>query len=177
MFSILITIQVVYRYCTLYRVQSPYFYTFMEPRNRFQGMHSASLCSMAGRYDNPLPPRCLAPIDSLKVPALWSWVLQGSDRATGLGKEKEVKPLPYCWHLLAFLPGYVFYSSACLFVGLNNILDLPACWSGLWRLASSVEPDPGSRAHPSPSSGNFINTLFEAAKWLDRYLGQGLYPG
>ncbi len=27
--------------------QSPYFYTFMEPRNRFQGMDSASLCSMA----------------------------------------------------------------------------------------------------------------------------------
>jgi hypothetical protein len=38
----------------------------MEPRNRFQGMNSASLCSRAGRYDNPLPLRCLAPIASLK---------------------------------------------------------------------------------------------------------------
>ncbi len=27
----------------------------MEPRNRFQGMNSASLCSLAGRYDNPIP--------------------------------------------------------------------------------------------------------------------------
>jgi hypothetical protein len=27
----------------------------MEPRNRFQGMNSASLCSLAGRYDNPMP--------------------------------------------------------------------------------------------------------------------------
>jgi hypothetical protein len=43
---------------------------FMEPRNRFQGMNSASLCSLAGRYDQPLPPRFLAPIDCLKIPAL-----------------------------------------------------------------------------------------------------------
>ncbi len=35
----------------------------MEPRNRCQGINSASLCSMAGRYDNPIPTRCLAPID------------------------------------------------------------------------------------------------------------------
>jgi hypothetical protein len=39
----------------------------MEPRNRFQGMNSTSLCSLVGRYDNP---RFLAPIDSLKIPAL-----------------------------------------------------------------------------------------------------------
>ncbi len=25
---------------------------------------------MAGRYDNPIPTRCLAPIDFLKIPAL-----------------------------------------------------------------------------------------------------------
>ncbi len=42
----------------------------MEPGNRFQGMNSASLCSLAGRYDNPIPPRFLAPIDCLKIPAL-----------------------------------------------------------------------------------------------------------
>jgi hypothetical protein len=43
----------------------------MELRNRFQGMNSASLCSLAGRYDNPIPPRFLAPIDCLKIPALY----------------------------------------------------------------------------------------------------------
>ncbi len=43
---------------------------FMGPRNRCQGMNSASLCSLAGRYENPIPPRCLAPIDFLKIPAL-----------------------------------------------------------------------------------------------------------
>jgi hypothetical protein len=35
------------------------------PRNEFR-----QPCSLAGRYDNPLPPRFLAPIDSLKIPAL-----------------------------------------------------------------------------------------------------------
>ncbi len=39
----------------------------MEPRNWFQGMNSANLCSLAGRYNNPIPPRFLAPIDSLKI--------------------------------------------------------------------------------------------------------------
>ena len=35
------------------------------PRN-----YSASLCSLANRYDNPIPTRFLAPIDCLKIPAL-----------------------------------------------------------------------------------------------------------
>jgi hypothetical protein len=35
----------------------------MEPRNRLQGMNYACLCSLAGRYDNPIPTRFLAPID------------------------------------------------------------------------------------------------------------------
>jgi len=35
----------------------------------FQGMNSASLCSLAGQYDNPIPTRFLAPIDCLKIPA------------------------------------------------------------------------------------------------------------
>ncbi len=32
-------------------------------------MNSANLCSLARRYDNTIPPRFLAPIDSLKIPA------------------------------------------------------------------------------------------------------------
>jgi hypothetical protein len=32
-------------------------------------MNSASLRSLAGRYDYPIPPRFLAPIDFLKIPA------------------------------------------------------------------------------------------------------------
>jgi len=47
----------------------------MEPRNRFQGINSASLCGLADRYDN-ITPRFLAPIDSLKIPAQF-WKLTG----------------------------------------------------------------------------------------------------
>jgi hypothetical protein len=39
-------------------------------------MNSASLCSLAGRYDNPIPLRFLAPIDSLKIPALFNVAVQ-----------------------------------------------------------------------------------------------------
>ncbi len=35
-------------------------------------MNSASLCSLAGRYDNLIPTRCLAPIDFLKIPAQYN---------------------------------------------------------------------------------------------------------
>jgi hypothetical protein len=42
----------------------------MEPMNSFQGMNSASLCSLVSRYENPIPPRFQVPIDCLKIPAL-----------------------------------------------------------------------------------------------------------
>jgi hypothetical protein len=48
----------------------PEFLNFKEPKNRFQGINYASLCSLAGRYDNPIPTRFLAPVDCLKIPAL-----------------------------------------------------------------------------------------------------------
>jgi hypothetical protein len=50
--------------------QSPNFKTFKEPMNRFQGISSASLYSLVGRYDNPILTRFLAPIECLKIPAL-----------------------------------------------------------------------------------------------------------
>ncbi len=34
-------------------------------------MNSASLCSLAGWYDNPISTQFLAPIDCLKIPALY----------------------------------------------------------------------------------------------------------
>ncbi len=37
---------------------------------RSPGIDSASLCSLAGRYDNPITTRFLAPIDCSKIPAL-----------------------------------------------------------------------------------------------------------
>jgi hypothetical protein len=35
-----------------------------------ESMNSASLCSLAGRYDNLIPNRFLAPLDCLTIPAL-----------------------------------------------------------------------------------------------------------
>jgi hypothetical protein len=49
-----------------FRAQS--FKPFEEPRNLFQGINAASLCSLAGRYDNPIPSQFLAPIEYLKIP-------------------------------------------------------------------------------------------------------------
>ncbi len=64
----------------------------MELRNRFQGMNSASLCSLAGRYDNPLPPRFLALIASLKIPAQLISREKGEGiGVASLGREKEIE--------------------------------------------------------------------------------------
>jgi hypothetical protein len=52
-----------------YSCQSPKLLNFKGPRNRFQGINSARLCSLAGRYVNPIPTLFLAPIDCLKIPA------------------------------------------------------------------------------------------------------------
>ncbi len=50
-------------------IQSPSFKTIKEPKNRFQWNNSARLCSLAGRYGNPIPTRFPDPIDCLKIPA------------------------------------------------------------------------------------------------------------
>ncbi len=47
---------------------SPNFWTLKELRNRFQGINSASLWSLGGRYDNPIPTRFRAPIVCFKIP-------------------------------------------------------------------------------------------------------------
>ncbi len=43
--------------------------TLKNPKNQFQGINSASLCILSGRYDNPIPTQCPAPIDCSKNPA------------------------------------------------------------------------------------------------------------
>jgi hypothetical protein len=69
------------------------FKRFLEPRNRYQGMNSASLCRQAVRYNNPIPPRFLAPIDCLKIPAgifkpLWS---------PGIDAKASIPPTYVAW--------------------------------------------------------------------------------
>ncbi len=54
--------------------QRPDFLTLKEPKNRFQGTKSARLCTLACRYDNPIPIRFLLPTDCLKIPAQVTWI-------------------------------------------------------------------------------------------------------
>jgi hypothetical protein len=42
--------------------------TELIPRNEFRQPKLGSMYP-GGRYENPIPPRCLAPIDFLKIPA------------------------------------------------------------------------------------------------------------
>ncbi len=70
----------------------------MGPRNRFQGINSASLCSLTGRYDNPIPTRCLAPIDFLKIPALARQAngIDSLESIPGLLKSLKIRTLLSC---------------------------------------------------------------------------------
>jgi hypothetical protein len=47
-------------------------------------MNSASRCSLAGRYDNPISPRFLAPRDFLKIPAQ-----ESSEIETGMAEKSR----------------------------------------------------------------------------------------
>jgi hypothetical protein len=49
----------------------PVFLNVYGAQELFQGMNSASLCGLAGRYNNPIPTRSLAPIECLKISALY----------------------------------------------------------------------------------------------------------
>jgi hypothetical protein len=61
-------ITLFHRFRLIRSTSEPEFLNFQRaPKNRFQGINSASLCSLTGRYDNPIPTRCLAPIDYLKI--------------------------------------------------------------------------------------------------------------
>ncbi len=53
--------QIAIRIWFLNRNQSPNFFTFQKPRNRFQGIDSASLLRLAGRYDDFMPESTLYP--------------------------------------------------------------------------------------------------------------------
>ncbi len=48
--------------CSRLQNQNPNFESCKELKNRFQGINSASLCSLAGRYDKPMPTPFLAPV-------------------------------------------------------------------------------------------------------------------
>ncbi len=88
-------------------------------------MNSASLCSLAGRYENLIPPWCLAPIDFLKIPAqLYNGIYLGYHKVDGGGGEGG-DPFPDI--LLCDSKGYL----SCLYKSyLSNSLVYP-CTHGI----------------------------------------------
>ncbi len=75
-------------------------------RNRFQGMNSAGLCSLAGRYDNPIPTQFLVPKDSLKIPAQYTFIFSTHMLHQGFAKHRSRYR-----YLVLSNPGMVFVSN------------------------------------------------------------------
>ena len=44
-----------------------FFKLLRKPKNQFQGINSASMCSLAGQYNNPITINFLAPLNCLKI--------------------------------------------------------------------------------------------------------------
>ncbi len=104
---------------------------FMGPRNWLLGMNSASLCSLAGRYENPIPPRCLAPIDFLKIPAQGSLLYICSKDAETVGGlawllNSPLILLTSVWRGLIHAIGFSFFQDAALTwrTGSKNTLEV-----------------------------------------------------
>jgi hypothetical protein len=111
-------------------------------------MNSASLWCLAGRYDNPIPTRCLDPIDFLKIPALIESSLElkrqrliakmYSKHLLYSGKRRNRNQITYNAVAL-LLSGYLFYVLLFLHINqtircewlhhkLNNELDLQSLY-------------------------------------------------
>ncbi len=56
-------------FCNINYLWDGIFKLLRSPWIKLKGIDFASLCSLAGRYDNPIPTQFLAPIDCYKIPA------------------------------------------------------------------------------------------------------------
>jgi hypothetical protein len=110
----------------------------MGPWNWFQGMNSASLCSLARRYKNPIPPRCLATIDFLKIPALDSPLVKYISKQRRLSKPSYMQTR-FCYHICHLLmkewkewpPAQLAGSYLC-----HHNINL--CSVNVWRASSNL---------------------------------------
>ncbi len=91
---------------------------FMRPRNWFQGMNSASL---AGRYDNPIPTRCLAPTDFLKISSSVRYQLWQKHFLLKQLIQKSVKRGRRGMYLYLYSMQYLCHTCHILFSGGNII--------------------------------------------------------
>jgi hypothetical protein len=114
----------------------------MEPKNQFQGMNSASLCSLAGRYDNPIHTRCLAPIDCLKIPAQTNKNIPYRKRIIQRPNTKKSMVYAGVDYNLTLCPLHsrlqnIYYGQ------LNASVDfIPQSGTLIWPLYSAVSSDP-----------------------------------
>jgi hypothetical protein len=83
-------------------------------------MNSASLFSLAGRYDNPILPRLLAPIDYLKIPAQY---LQIKLNGHGQGTKENLKSLNI--KIFSTVNGRI---GLAVYLGKVNNLKKPTPW-------------------------------------------------
>jgi hypothetical protein len=81
----------------LLRSPEPVFLNVYGAQESIPRMNSASLCSLAGRYDNPNPPRFLARIDCLKIPAQASQPggIDSSESIPWLQKRLHIRALSF----------------------------------------------------------------------------------
>jgi hypothetical protein len=183
--------------------KSPYFETFMEPRNPFQGMNSASLCSLAGQYDNPIPTRILAPIDCLKIPAQVAFLPQDFFPPITLSSVdfqqisdgprlyiRTVKkitdfPFPTRESLVSDIPAgdgkisHLFYSVArYTAMSYGSFTTPPSAMSPSCHLSSTYQrlPDTSAFVNHSSFSCPFFHSIHEHRFALFPLLSNLLYP-
>ena len=86
----------------------------MEPKNRFQGTNSARLCSLVGRYENPIPTRFLAPYRLFKNSST------GCREAARKLKMSDPDKVSFCPH---FYPAGADNGGAQLFIATVSLLS------------------------------------------------------
>jgi hypothetical protein len=99
-------------------------------------MNSASLCSLSGRYDNPIPTLFLAPIDCLKNPTLacHSYWLYIADK-----KQRQLR------NMVELVSGF-FLSSLCTYFSV--LVANAEARARICKLLRSTEIDSASPVYP-----------------------------
>jgi hypothetical protein len=140
----------------------------MEPRNRFQGMNSAILCS---RYDNPIPPRFLPPIDCSKIPAPVSFTT-GSRRKLWFTHWSSSKYFKFAITSKGKHPGQktsphlnILYITVVLMIIQYLLAWLRTCGKHFWT-ETGVE----SLQENSPSATTLSKIVYKLLAYLTGYI-------
>ncbi len=126
-------------------------------------MNSASLCSLAGRYDNPIPTRFLAPIDCLKIPALSpnTWIGKKGTSETALVKGIMSRDEYYNNKLELYVHALMVFTIICNSADEKIILKVLTCFFEI-TLKIDFENTSSQPLH-RPESGDFDWKLIQEA--------------